>query len=102
MKDVDYVTGNYCVPHTHAHVVILLSVIPQVAPAPTVIGFSKGNSSFEAWLCGGKRMVHFGWPLSLVPEPVCLVFGCHGALGDLAGLCDGVVTQRFFVASGMG
>lgn len=32
----------------------------------------------------------------------CLVFGCHGALEVLARPCDGVVTQRFFMVSGMG
>lgn len=57
---------------------------------------------FDACVVEKDRSFQPGPASSATLYTACLVFGCHGALGVLAGPCDGVVTQRFFMASGMG
>lgn len=67
------------------------------AVAPPAVLFSRGSRSSDAHV-----VVQTGPDLSASLSPACLVFGCHGAVGDSWLRPVTGVTQRFFMAFEMG
>lgn len=53
-------------------------------------------------MCGGEKSPSVSDWAGLISCALAGVFGCHGAPGVMFQPCDVAVTQRFFMASGMG
>lgn len=75
---------------------VIYSHLANKLTAPAALLFSKGSRSFDARAVGVNSSIQTTPALSAILSAACLLFGCHSALGVLARLCDGVVTQRFF------